>query len=110
MGVVMYIIVFLVVFIKIFLLPAIINGIPPYPVPPDNISTPGQNATDPQVAIDINGNVIAVWIENGVVKARSAVSNASWSPTIDTLSNSGASSPKITIDDNGTATAIWIEN
>src|SRR3972149_4405240 len=50
-----------------------------WPVPPDNISTPGVNASDQHIAIDANGNVIAVWIENGYVKSRSKPISGSWS-------------------------------
>jgi hypothetical protein len=77
---------------------------------PVNISTPGQNATNQQVSVDINGNVVAVWIENGTVKSTSGTAGGGWSGTINTLSGSGASDPQVKIDLNGTATAIWVEN
>src|SRR3990172_6469166 len=81
-----------------------------WPVPPDNISTPGVNASDQQIAIDANGNVVVVWIENGYVKSRSKPISGSWSATIDTLSNFGAEVPQVVLDDNGNAIALWSEN
>lgn len=82
----------------------------PWPTLPSNISTPGQNATNPSIAVDPNGNVVAVWIESGVVKSNATTVSTNWSSTITTVSNSGASSPVVQIDQNGTATAIWVEN
>lgn len=77
---------------------------------PTNISTPGQNATNQQIAVDPNGNAVAVWIESGIVKSMSATVSGGWSGTINTLSGSVASDPQVQIDLNGTATAIWVEN
>ena len=33
-----------------------------WPTPPDTISTPSIDASSPSVAIDLNGNAVAVWI------------------------------------------------
>lgn len=81
-----------------------------WPVAPTNISTPGVNASEQQIAIDPNGNIVAVWIENTIVKSSAATVNGGWSSNIATLSGSGASEPQVKIDLNGTATAIWVEN
>lgn len=82
----------------------------PWPNPPATISTPGQNGSDPQIAVDPNGNIVALWIENGVVMSNWATVGGSWSPIIFPVSNAGAESPQLQIDLNGTATALWIEN
>lgn len=82
----------------------------PWPVLPDTISTPGQDAFDQQIDGDANGNVVAVWVENGVVQARSAIVGAGWDSTIVALSGSGASDPQIQLDSSGNATALWVEN
>ncbi len=37
--------------------------------PPDTLSTAGQNASSVQVGVDPNGNLVAVWIENAIVKS-----------------------------------------
>lgn len=86
---------------------ALVDG--EWPFPPDTISTPGVDASAQQVAVDINGNVVAVWIENTLVKSSSATMSGSWG-SINTLSGSGASDPQVKIDLNGTSTAIWIES
>ena len=82
----------------------------PWPNPPATISTPGQNGSNPQIAVDPNGNCVALWLENGVVMSNWATVGGSWSPTISPVSNAGAESPQLKIDLNGTATALWVEN
>ena len=96
--------------VLLLLLIPLICAADPWPVLPTNISTPSQDASNPAIAVDPNGNVVAVWLENGVVKSNSTNVNSSWSATISTLSGSGASAPLVQIDQNGTATAIWVEN
>lgn len=75
--------------------------------PPDTLSSLNQNASDPQVVIDPNGNVVAAWIENGIIKTSTKI-GGNWSES-STLSSSGASSPRLVVDPNGAATAIWLE-
>ena len=99
----------ILLFCALFVLPLLPGFSGQWPVPPDTISTPGVDASEQQIAVDINGNVVAVWIENDVVKSNSATVNGSWGPSINTLSGSGASNPQVEIDLNGTATALWIE-
>lgn len=74
---------------------------------PTVLSGANFNASDPQVAIDANGNAIAIWIENTFVKSSHKLVNGSWSAT-EVLSASGASLPRLVSDQNGNATAIWI--
>ena len=77
--------------------------------PPGVLSALNQDASDPQVAIDGSGNVLAAWVENGIVKSSVHPVNQGWSVPI-TLSNPGASSPRIVSDLNGNSAAIWLEN
>lgn len=44
-----------------------------WPTFPDVISTPRQNASEPQIAVDPNGNLVAVWIESGLLKSNAAI-------------------------------------
>lgn len=76
--------------------------------PPITVSSATLNASDPQIAMDSNGNAVAAWVENGLVKSSNLPVNGSWS-TSATLSNSGASSPRIVADAAGNATAVWLE-
>lgn len=71
------------------------------------LSKEGANASDPQIAIDLNGNVIAVWIENHIVKSRTKFDNT-WNEIV-VLSGSDASSVKLVLDHVGNATAVWLE-
>ncbi len=73
----------------------------------------------PQVAIDANGNVFAVWAElNGSFKnniwANRYVSGTGWNKDNFTKVNSGvsgaASWPQIAVDANGNAMAVWAQN
>ncbi len=50
--------------------------------PPTMLSSVGQSASDPQVAMDGNGNVFAAWVENGRVKASTHRVNMSWSSVV----------------------------
>lgn len=76
--------------------------------PPDIVSSVGVDASDPQVAIDAEGNAVALWIEGGSIQASDKPYGGSWSAAT-TLSNADSSSPRIEIDANGTATALWLE-
>lgn len=77
--------------------------------PPTVLSGASLNASDPQVAIDTNGDAVAVWIENNVMKASSKLVSGSWLSAV-TVSATGASSPRLVMDQNGNATAVWVEN
>jgi hypothetical protein len=77
---------------------------------PTIISTPGQNTTSPQVAINASGNGVAVWLE-GVFVVKAALYNAAtstWS-SIFTISAPGLNgeAPQVEIDSSGNAVAIW---
>lgn len=76
---------------------------------PVTISTPGVNASDPQIMIDVNGNATSVWVENNFIQASHLPSGGSWG-TITTISNTGASSPRLGVDTAGNVTAVWLES
>ncbi|MBF0361356.1 MAG: hypothetical protein HQK49_10105 [Oligoflexia bacterium] len=83
----------------------------------DNISTDGQDAYSPVVAMDNNGNAIISWRQSDGSKLqifKSEYRNGSWThPT--SLSNNispdgqDASSQKVAIDDNGNAIITWVQ-
>ena len=79
---------------------------------PVDISVPGQDATDPQVAVDCFGNVTAVWSRsdgsNLVIQASFKPRCGSWQAP-STLSQTGqdANDPQIGIDGSGNATVVW---
>lgn len=75
---------------------------------PIAISASGVDASSPLVGVDGSGNVVAVWLENGVVKAKNLPLSGSWS-SASTLSGAGASSHKLVVAPNGNATVIWIQ-
>lgn len=75
---------------------------------PTTISTAGVDSSDPRVAMDLNGNSVAIWIENSIINASTLLLNGMWTaPT--PLSNSEASSPRLGVDSNGNAVAVWLE-
>ena len=76
--------------------------------PPTALSTPGTNAGDPHVAVDSNGNSVAIWVENGVVKSKYKLISGNWG-SVSTLSGPSASSPRVVQDSNGNAAAVWLE-
>lgn len=77
------------------------------------LSAVGQEAFQPQVAIDPNGNAVAVWTRfDGVfnrIQASSRPAGGSFG-AVQTLSvaNKNSDSPQVSIDPNGTATAVWV--
>lgn len=76
--------------------------------PVTTLSDAALSASAPQIAVDRNGNAVAVWVRGGVVEAR-RYSNAtrSWDATT-VLSAAGASAPQVAIDANGNAIAVWL--
>src|SRR3990167_6218366 len=84
------------------------NQIDTWSSPPDTISSTGIDSSNPHLAMDASGNIVAIWLEGDVVVSKTKLLNQSWS-SADTLSGIGASSPRIVVDTSGNATAIWIE-
>ncbi len=74
--------------------------------PPDTLSATGVNSSDPRLGIDASGNVVAVWVENGAIKANAKLASGSWGTSV-TLASSG-SSPRIAVDSSGNAVALWV--
>ncbi len=73
------------------------------------------NARDPQIAIDSNGNALAVWSQSDGVRDNilaNRFNGTSWgSATLIETNNVGdASSPQIAIDSNGRALAVWSQS
>lgn len=80
---------------------------------PENLSTAGQEATVPQVAMDGAGDAVVVWVRsNGSNKIVQAASRGAgggvWSAPVD-LSEVGqdAGNPQVAIDPAGDAVAVW---
>lgn len=76
--------------------------------PPVVLSGTGVDATNPQIAIDASGNVIAAWVENNLIKASNKPVSGSWSSAV-TISGSNSSAVSLVMDSNGNSTAVWIE-
>jgi hypothetical protein len=80
---------------------------------PTDLSLPGQNAGNLQVAVDTNGNATAVWVRsdgtNSIVQSATKPFGNIWQTIPDNLSLSGSDSsmPQIAVDSNGNATAVW---
>jgi len=81
----------------------------------DNISPDGQDAYDPQVAMDDNGNAIIVWSQSDGSNYqifKSEYRSGTWThpaSLTDNISPDGqdASSPQVAMDDNGNAVIVW---
>jgi hypothetical protein len=76
------------------------------------LSEAGQNASDPQLAVDPDGNAVVVWIRsdgaNYRIQARRRTAAGSLS-AVQTLSPAGqnADSPQVAVDRNGRALVVW---
>lgn len=81
-------------------------------MPPVNLSSAGQDAFAPQIAVDNSGTVVAIWYRsNGsttVIETASMPLGGQWS-TVSDLSDPSqdASDPQIKIAANGDAIAAW---
>jgi hypothetical protein len=80
---------------------------------PQAVSAAGQNAFEPQVAVDGQGDATAIWVradgKNDIVQAAvRRAATASWETPQD-LSAAGqnAISPDVAVDGQGTAVAVW---
>jgi hypothetical protein len=82
----------------------------------DKINPTGISASDPQVAMDNNGNAIIVWYQYDYIKTtqifKSEYRNGAWhNPATLTdnisLGEQWANSPQVTMDNNGNAIIVW---
>ncbi len=79
---------------------------------PVTLSTAGQNATGPRVAVDSQGNAIAVWDRsngtNTIVQTATRPAGGAWQTPVN-LSAAGqnANYPQIAFDPQGNAVAVW---
>jgi hypothetical protein len=86
--------------------------------PVQNLSTPGQNSTAPQVAVAPNGNAIIVWsrvdgsgpgcCERIQFRTRSAAGTLGPIQTISSLqANQHSDDPEVAVDPSGNAVFVW---
>ena len=79
---------------------------------PLELSIAGQNASEPQLAVDGAGDAVAVWRRydgaNYIVQAASRQAGGTWQQPLD-LSAAGqnAEAPQVAIDSAGDAIAVW---
>jgi len=79
---------------------------------PADLSAAGQNAEEPQVAIDPAGNALAVWTRRGsptdAVLSSRRPAGGNWETAVP-LSASGdaAEAPQVALDPSGNAVAVW---
>jgi hypothetical protein len=79
-----------------------------------NLSAAGQDAFEPQVAVDSSGNTLAVWTRydgtNTRIQALMRTPSGASGP-IETISQSGrdASAPHVAFDPSGNAIAVWTQ-
>lgn len=86
---------------------------------PFNVSSPSATfigSDEPQVAVDKNGNSVAVWIEGGFVTrsyiqaATLAFGSTTWTTPVNltpTTSGNYAYNPQVAVDPQGNAVAVW---
>ncbi len=79
---------------------------------PLDLSAAGQNASEPEVAVDPAGDAIALWRRydgaDYVIQSASRPAGGAWQSPVD-LSEAGenASEPQVTVDPSGNAVAVW---
>ncbi|HTT95490.1 MAG TPA: hypothetical protein VMF55_12520 [Solirubrobacterales bacterium] len=77
-----------------------------------DLSMAGQDAYEPQVAVDPNGNATAVWARsngsNYVIQAATRDPGGAWGAPVDlSLPGRDAFLPEVAVDPSGNATAVW---
>jgi hypothetical protein len=81
-------------------------------LPAQTLSDPGQDATEDDLAVDANGNAVAVWTRfdgtNNRIQAAFRNEGGTFSAP-QTISDSGqdASEPQVAVDPAGNAVAVW---
>ena len=84
----------------------------PWALPVEDVSLPGQSASDPQIAAADDGTAVAVWRRpngvNDIIQLAARPPGGSFSPPA-SLSAAGqdARDPQIALAPDGTATAVW---
>jgi len=79
---------------------------------PVDLSASDGKALLPQLAVDPQGDAVAVWKSHTAgehVQAARRTADGSWSPAVDLSSDEGYT-PDVAIDPQGTATAVWETN
>src|SRR5271163_3223901 len=101
---------FLTVILTMILSYQIINAENTWTLPPIPISY-SEASEEPSVVVDLKGNTVAVWSEDGVIKVSELPLNGNWSMPL-SLSTPWtiATNPKLEVDPNGKATVVWQEN
>lgn len=79
---------------------------------PDDLSPAGQNAEEPQVAVDPGGNAVAVWTRLNspadLVQSSSRPAGGSWGPAVPlSVPGDDAEAPQVSLDPGGNAVAVW---
>jgi hypothetical protein len=79
---------------------------------PINLSAAGQNASDPQVTVNAQGNAVAVWTRsngsNDIVQAAARSGREAWQAPINlAAAGQNASDPQVTVNAQGNAVAVW---
>lgn len=77
---------------------------------PQVLSTLSVPASDPRIGMNASGNLVAAWIENGAVMAKTRIFQNSWNNSAVQVSDVGANSLELVVDSTGNATAIWVQN
>jgi len=80
--------------------------------PPAVVSTGGGLSSEAQVAIDAQGEAVAVWDQSAAgkefVRSSSRPSGGAWSAPVDvSLTGSGVSEPTVGVDADGDAVSVW---
>jgi hypothetical protein len=83
---------------------------------PVTLSSSAENATQPDVAVDVDGDATAVWLyqsdgTNNVVQASTHTPEGSWSTPVDlSVAGENAQSPQVAADANGDVAAVWLRS
>ncbi len=83
---------------------------------PVTLSKVGEQAVEPNIAIDSQGNVTAIWVggvgsEEGVVEAATLPAGGEWSEPVELSDDSRAAwSPQLAVDPQDEVTAVWTLN
>lgn len=81
---------------------------------PENLTYTGEDASEPDLAVDYQGNIVYVWQRsdgtNSVIQTRTKPFGQAWSVPVDlSIPDGNALDPHVALDAFGNAVAVWIK-
>jgi hypothetical protein len=75
------------------------------------LESSNDSASDPQLAVNVNGDAVAVWVQNGAIWSNRRPAGGIWGAAVQVKPPPvAADNPRVTIDGDGNAVVAWRES